>query len=355
MTCTIRRPAWTVVAVLFAILAAGPRSIAAAQPASSIFRLVTFDAGAGPRLGATEGNGTADVVDIHNAIRALAAAGQPAARDAGYIPIDMKALIEAGDGAVAAVRSVYGAAVSARNGGTLADRGGPDRVFYPASAVRLKPPVTNPSKVFGMAGNYPREGDLAHPKFPSAFFKSVASLIGQDETIDLAGLVTKGFHEGELAVVIGRRARNVTEAQALDYVIGYTIHNDVSARDLPMGEHPSQGSAMSKGLDTFGPLGPYLTLKADVPDPHNLAIEVRLNGEPWTIPNANTRNMTFKIPQLIAYLSQRLTLLPGDVVSTGVPAPVVPLRAGDTVEISVERLGTLRNRVLVNGSRATEH
>ncbi len=355
MTSAIRRPACVAVATLCSVFAAGSGSTPSAQQPASIFRLVTFDAGAGPRLGATEGNGAAEIVDIHNAIRALADAGVPAARTAGYIPADMKALIEAGDGAVAAVKSVYGAAVAARKGGKLADRGGADRAFYPPSAVRLKPPVPNPSKVFGMAGNYPREGELAHPKFPSAFFKSVASLIGHDEPIDLAGLVTKGFHEGELAVVIGRRAKNITEAQALDYVIGYTIHNDVSARDLPMGEHPSQGSAMSKGLDTFGPLGPYLTLKADVPDPQNLAIEVRLNGEPWKIPNANTRNMTFKIPQLIAYLSQRLTLLPGDVVSTGVPAPVVPLRAGDTVEISVERLGTLRNRVLAKGSGATGH
>ncbi len=103
---------------------------------------------------------------------------------------------------------------------------------------------------------------------------------------------------------------------------------------------------MSKGLDTFAPCGPYLTLKEDVPDPHNLAIAARLNGEAWDIPNANTRHLTHKIPQIIAYLTQRMTLLPGDIIATGVPAPVVPLRAGDTAELIIGPLGTLRNRVV---------
>ena len=105
---------------------------------------------------------------------------------------------------------------------------------------------------------------------------------------------------------------------------------------------------ISKGLDTFAPCGPYLTLKRDVPDPHNLAIEARLNGEIWEIPNANTRHLTFNVPQSIAYFTERMTLMPGDIIATGVPAPVVPLRAGDTIEITIERLGTLRNRVVAN-------
>ncbi len=103
---------------------------------------------------------------------------------------------------------------------------------------------------------------------------------------------------------------------------------------------------MQKGLDTFAPCGPYLTLREDVPDPHNLTIEARLNGESWDIPNANTRHLTHNIPQIIAYLTQRITLLPGDIIATGVPAPVVPLRAGDTAEMIIGSLGTLRNRVV---------
>jgi 2-keto-4-pentenoate hydratase/2-oxohepta-3-ene-1,7-dioic acid hydratase in catechol pathway len=185
---------------------------------------------------------------------------------------------------------------------------------------------------------------------PSAFFKSVAALAGPDDVIDLAGLVTRGVHEPELSFVIGRRGKNVPESQAFDHIVGYTICNDVSARDLPQGEHPTQGATFSKGLDTFSPCGPYLTLKEDVPDPHDLAIEARINGKVWDLPNANTRHLTFKIPQLVAFISRRMTLLPGDIIQTGVPAPVVPLNAGDEIAITIERLGTLRNRVAANVS-----
>ena len=149
------------------------------------------------------------------------------------------------------------------------------------------------------------------------------------------------------------RAKNVSEAQAFDYVYGYTICNDVSARGLAQGEHPSQGSTISKGLDTFSPCGPYLTLKEEVPNPHSLALEAKINGKVFEMPNPNTSHLTFKIPQLIAYLSGRITLLPGDIVQTGVPAPVVTLKAGDTIEITIDRLGTLRNRVVANASQST--
>jgi 2-keto-4-pentenoate hydratase/2-oxohepta-3-ene-1,7-dioic acid hydratase in catechol pathway len=262
----------------------------------------------------------------------------------------MRALIEAGSDSLAAVRAAYRAIVALRGAGRLKDQRGDRRTFYPPSSAKLLPPIPNPSKMFGLAGNYPREGALASPKMPSAFLKSVSSLVGHEATIDLAGLVTTGVHEPELSFVIGRRAKNVPAERAFDYIVGYTICNDVSARDLPQGQHPTQGATFSKGLDTFSPCGPYLTLKEDVPDPHALAIEARLNGTPWELPNANTRHLTFKIPQLVEFLSQRMTLLPGDIVQTGVPAPVVPLRAGDVVEITIERLGTLRNRVVAKAA-----
>jgi 2-keto-4-pentenoate hydratase/2-oxohepta-3-ene-1,7-dioic acid hydratase in catechol pathway len=128
--------------------------------------------------------------------------------------------------------------------------------------------------------------------------------------------------------------------------MGYTILNDVSSRDLKQGAHSSQGSTISKGLDTFAPSGPYITLKEDVPNPHGLAIETKINGKVWPIPNANTQFMTFTIAQAVAYFSERVTLMPGDIIATGVPAPVVPLTAGDTVEITIGHLGTLRNMVV---------
>ncbi|MCH7804549.1 MAG: fumarylacetoacetate hydrolase family protein [Acidobacteria bacterium] len=311
---------------------------------SQIFRLVTFSSAGDSRLGATQGEGQADIVDVHHAIQYLMREQPGAVRDLPYIPADMKTLIEAGSESIRAVRNVYQTITRLKASAGFTEPGGAERVFHPPTSVRLLCPIPNPSKVIGMAGNYAREGDP--PEYPSAFLKSVSALVGHEEVIDLAGLVTVGVHEPELAFVIGKRARNVPEAQAFDYVVGYTIVNDVTARDLPQGNHPAQGSAISKSLDTFAPCGPYLTLKEDVPDPHNLAIGARINGQAWEIPNANTRHLIFKIPQIIAYLSQRMTLMPGDIIATGVPAPVVPLRAGDTAEMIIEKLGTLRNRVV---------
>ncbi len=311
---------------------------------SQLFRLVTFASAGDSRLGATQGEGQADIVDVHHAIQYLMREQPGAVRNLPYIPADMKTLIEAGSESIRAVRNVYQTITRLKASAGFTEPGGAERVFHPATSVGLLCPVPNPSKVFGMAGNYAREGDP--PEYPSAFLKSVSALVGHEEVIDLAGLVTVGVHEPELALVIGKRTRNVPEAQALDYVVGYTIVNDITARDLPQGNHPAQGSAISKSLDTFAPCGPYLTLKEDVPDPHNLAIGARINGQAWEIPNANTRHLIFKIPQIIAYLSQRITLMPGDIIATGVPAPVVPLRAGDTAEMIIEKLGTLRNRVV---------
>ncbi len=311
---------------------------------SQLFRLVTFTSAGDSRLGATQGEGKADIVDVHHAVQYLMREQPSAVRGLPYIPADMKTLIEAGSGSIRAVRSVYQTITRLKASAGFTEPGGAERVFHPATSVRLLCPVPNPSKVFGMAGNYAREGDP--PEYPSAFLKSVSALVGHEAVIDLAGLVTVGVHEPEFAFVIGKKARNVPEAQAFDYVVGYTIVNDVTARDLPQGNHPAQGSAISKSLDTFSPCGPYLTLKEDVPDPHNLAIGARLNGQAWEIPNANTRHLIFKIPEIIAYLSQRITLMPGDIIATGVPAPVVPLRGGDTAEMIIENVGTLRNRVV---------
>lgn len=345
-TLTIGRGA-IAAALMLSSMALQPHRTAAQQP-GAIFRLLTFEAGGDMRLGATSGNG--DILDVHNGIRWLMQNDAPAAAMLPYVPADMRALIEAGPRSIAAVRQVYQALAARKAAGRLKEPGGSARVFHPPTGVKILAPITNPSKIYGLAGNYPREGDLANPKFPSAFFKSPAALAGHEDVIDLAGLVTKGVHEPEMSFVIGRRAKHVPENQAFDYIVGYTICNDVSARDLEQGAHPTQGATFSKGLDTFSPCGPYLTLKDDVPDPHNLAIEARINGKAWELPNPNTRHLTFKIPQIVAYLSRRMTLLPGDVIQTGVPAPVVQLKAGDTIEITIERLGTLRNRVAANVS-----
>lgn len=328
---------------------------AAGQAQARTFRLLTFEVGAsGPRLGATRGDGEQEIVDVHHAVLHLIKANSPAVKSIAPIPPDMRSLIEAGAPSIAAVRTVYDAITRLKTGATFTEPGGDQRVFFPATGVTYLPPILNPSKVYGAAGAYLRKnadgtpGNFDDVEFPSLFLKPPSSLTGHESEINLEGLMTAGVHEPEMAVIIGRMARNVPVERAMDYVMGYTILNDVSARDLPEGKHTSQGSNMSKGLDTFSPVGPYITLKEDVPDPHTLEVYAVVDGvrHQWPIPNGNTSFLTFTIPEMIAYLAERQTLLPGDIVSTGVPQPSVVLKEGQTVEIVVEGLGTLRNRVV---------
>jgi 5-oxopent-3-ene-1,2,5-tricarboxylate decarboxylase/2-hydroxyhepta-2,4-diene-1,7-dioate isomerase len=326
----------------------------AQQPGATTFRLLTFDTGAGPRLGATIGNGEQDIVDVHNAILYLLTTGATEARTIPAIPIDMRSLIEAGSPSIAAVKSVYRTITDIRQGGKFSDPGGERRVFHPHAGVKFLPPVPNPTKVLGLAGNYIRKtqtgeaGSFDAVEYPSAFLKPPSSLTGHETEINLEDLLTAGVYEPEMTIVIGKRATNVPVSEAMDYVMGYTILNDVSSRDLPMGRHNSQGSTVSKGLDTFSPAGPYITLKEDVPNPHNLVITGVINGRKheWPVPNGNTSYLTFTVPEMISYFSERMTLQPGDLIATGVPQPTMRFAAGDTVELTIGHLGTLRNRVV---------
>ena len=342
-----------------AVLAAFWTPAAAQQPAGdqAIFRLLTFEASGEPRLGATQGDGERDIVDIHNAALALKAANAPEFRTLPFIPGEMKALIEVGDEAVNAVKTVYRAALNLKANGKLVDPGGERRVFYPHTAVRIRTPIPNVRKVFGMVNNYIEEGS-EYSKIASFFLKSVDSIIGPGEAIVVSDFLLEGAktsrrantHEPELAFVIGRRAENVSEADAMDYVFGYTIHNDVSGRTLPTGRSSTEGSMMTKGQRTFGPTGPYITLKEDVPDPYNLGIAAYINGQRANIPNGNTKYMVHRIATGLSMLSRIMTLEPGDIVATGVPEPDTPLKVGDTIEITIDRLGTLRNPVVGEGS-----
>jgi 2-keto-4-pentenoate hydratase/2-oxohepta-3-ene-1,7-dioic acid hydratase in catechol pathway len=241
-----------------------------------------------------------------------------------------------------------------REAGNFVEPGGSQRIFHPPTSVKYLPPIPNPSKIMSLAGAYQRRqpdgtsGTYDNAEYPSFFFKSPASLTGHETNINLWGLLTTGVHEPEFAVVIGRTARAVPTSEALDFVVGYTVMNDVSSRDLPQGKHRTQGGSMSKSLDTFTPLGPYLTLKEDVPNPNNLDITGFINGKrhEWPVPNGNTSFLTFTVEEIIAYLSERMTLLPGDVIATGVPQPTMTFAEGQLVEITIGNLGTLRNRVV---------
>jgi 2-keto-4-pentenoate hydratase/2-oxohepta-3-ene-1,7-dioic acid hydratase in catechol pathway len=344
---------WLAVAGLAVAGLALPADSALAQ--TPTFRLLTFEVGSsGPRLGTTRGNGEQEIVDVHNAIVYLVKTNAPEVRGLAPIPPDMRSLIEAGAPSLAATRTVHDAISRVKASGKFSEPGGSQQVFYPERSIRYLPPITNPSKVFGAAGAYVRKnldgtpGAYDNVAFGSFFLKPPSSLTGHETEINLEGLLTTGVFEPEMAFIVGKTARNVPASEAMDYIMGYSILNDVSSRDLPAGEHNSQGGTMSKGLDTFSPFGPYITLKEDVPNPGNLEVYAIIDGvrHKWPVPNGNTSYLTFTIPETLAYLSERMTLLPGDVVATGVPQPSITFKEGTLGEMVIEGLGVLRNPVV---------
>jgi 2-keto-4-pentenoate hydratase/2-oxohepta-3-ene-1,7-dioic acid hydratase in catechol pathway len=212
-------------------------------------------------------------------------------------------------------------------------------------------PAVYPSKIIAIGRNYVDhaiEGGSEPPTAPLIFNKLPSSLSAHDAPIVLHKISSQIDYEAELAVVIGSRATRVSESEALDYVFGYTLINDVSARDLQFGDGQW---VRGKGLDGFAPLGPFITTRDEIPDVQALNIEGRLNGQ--VMQSSNTSKMIFKVAYLISYISQAITLVPGDVIATGTPdgvgifrKPPVLLKAGDVFEVTVEGLGTLRNPVV---------
>lgn len=220
----------------------------------------------------------------------------------------------------------------------------------PLSAVKLNPPILAPGKILAVGLNYAAhaaEQNKKPPETPLVFTKCVTSLIGPDELIRLPRISGEIDYEAELAVVIGREACSVAATRAYDYVAGYTIMNDVTARDLQRNE---KQWTRAKGLDTFGPCGPWLVTTDEIADPHSLDIQLQVNGH--TRQSSNTNDLIFKIPQLIEFITQDLTLRPGDIISTGTPSgvgvfldPPIFLKDGDGIEISISRIGSLSNSV----------
>ncbi len=217
--------------------------------------------------------------------------------------------------------------------------------------ARLHAPIGRPSKVIGIGLNYAdhaQETGAEAPEKPIVFAKYPNTIAGPGEAIRIPPITEQVDYEAELAVVIGRRAKNVSESEALEYVFGYTNCNDVSSRDLQFSEGGQW--TRSKSIDTFAPIGPYIATRDEVPDPQNLSIRCVLNEE--TMQDGTTSNMIFPVAKLIAFLSTGMTLMPGDLILTGTPAgvgfardPKVFLKAGDEVTIEIEGLGSLTNPV----------
>jgi 2-keto-4-pentenoate hydratase/2-oxohepta-3-ene-1,7-dioic acid hydratase in catechol pathway len=249
--------------------------------------------------------------------------------DISEIATDMLSLIKAGSPALQAAKNL-----------TAKSAYSPDAVEYL--------PAVYPGKIIAIGRNYQdhaAEGGSEPPKSPLLFTKFPNALNAHNAPVTLHAISEQIDYEAELAVVIGRRANKVSEADALSYVFGYSCLNDVSARDLQF----SDGQwVRGKGLDGFSPLGPFITTKDEIADPQSLKIEGVLNGE--VMQSSNTKMMIFGVAYLISYITQAITLEPGDVIATGTPEgvgvfrkPPRLLKAGDVFEVVIEKVGTLKN------------
>lgn len=220
------------------------------------------------------------------------------------------------------------------------------------ASVRLGPPVANPSKIVCIGLNYSdhaKESGMEPPKEPILFFKSTTSLVGPNDNVMIPRGSEKTDWEVELAVIIGKKASYVDEADANNHVAGYALHNDYSERAFQL----ERGGQWVKGksCDTFAPLGPFIATPDEVGDPHNLKCWLKVNGVMRQ--NSSTHQMIFKTPHLISYISQFMTLLPGDIISTGTPPgvglgfkPPIFMKAGDVVELGIEGLGDSRQEAV---------
>jgi 2-keto-4-pentenoate hydratase/2-oxohepta-3-ene-1,7-dioic acid hydratase in catechol pathway len=227
----------------------------------------------------------------------------------------------------------------------------PSRTYehMPLADVKLEAPL-RPGKLICIGRNYAehaKETGNEPPTAPIIFAKFPSSIIGNGDTITWNESITKQVDwEGELAVVIGKKARNVKEEDAFNYIFGYTIANDISARDLQLRQDTQW--TRGKSLDTFCPLGPWVVTRDEITDPHNLSVKTKVNKK--TMQDGNTKDFIFNIPFLISYCSRMFTLEPGDLILTGTPSgvgegmkPPTYLKDGDTITITVEGIGELVN------------
>lgn len=224
-----------------------------------------------------------------------------------------------------------------------------DKLVPVGDDVRLGAPLKRPSKIICVGLNYAdhaKETGAALPTEPIIFFKATSAIVGPNDDLVIPKKSTKTDWEVELAVIIGKKASYVSEAEASVYIAGYCLHNDYSEREFQL----ERGGQWVKGksCDTFAPLGPFIALRDDVADTNNLRLWLTVNGK--MVQDGNTSNLIFNIPFLVHYISQFMTLLPGDVISTGTPPGVglgmkpepVFIKAGDVIELGIDGLGTSR-------------
>jgi len=279
------------------------------------------------RLGAITEKG---VVDLRRAARDAGVSEEPFA--------SMMLFLSGGDSLTKEAQKLLGAAST--------------ESLVPSANVRLLPPLPRPGKIVAVGLNYRdhamESGAAQPPKLPILFAKFPNSISGPEDPIVIPVGDPQVDWEAELAVVIGQKGKAIPAARAFEYIAGYMPLNDVSAREWQFGDRQW---VRGKSPDTFCPIGPHLTTRDDVPDPHSLAICSRVNGR--TMQNSNTSKLIFNVPYLVEFISAAITLEPGDIIATGTPEgvgvfrkPPIFLKPGDVVEIEIERLGILRNPVV---------
>jgi len=291
-------------------------------------RIVRFEANDRvTRVGALAAGG---VVDLHAAATALGISAEQFS--------DIAAFLAAGESALASVQEILTQS--------------PPSALKPLSQITLRAPVPRPGKIIAVGLNYRdhsvEAGAKALPTTPILFAKFPTSICGPNDPIVIPPANPQVDYEAELAVVIGRKGKAIHAGDALHYVFGYMPLNDVSARTWQFAD---KQWVRGKSCDTFCPIGPHLTTRDEIHDPHALAICARVNGA--TLQDSHTSKMIFRVPELIEFISESITLEPGDIIATGTPegvgifrTPPVLLKPGDVVEVEIEKLGILRNAVV---------
>ncbi|HVA01434.1 MAG TPA: fumarylacetoacetate hydrolase family protein [Terriglobia bacterium] len=320
-------------------------------------KFVTYESGGQPRVGVVQDG---RIFDVRRVIRYLESGRVPrlvsqrtdfkrasrTLREGGFAPRDMIELLALGK----ASRKALGVVVAAL-AKSLDPVQAPRGIFTPLAKARLLAPISRPGKITCVGLNYAdhaKEQNARSLERPIFFLKGGNTICGPGDPIRLPVNSTQIDYEAEFAVVIGKKGRLIPEEKAYEYVAGYMILNDVSARDMQYGDRQW---FRGKSCDTFGPTGPWIVTPEEIPDPQRLRISLTLNGE--KMQDSNTAELIYKIPFLISYLSQSLTWEAGDILATGTPGgvghyrqPPRYLQPGDTVSVSVEGVGTLCNPVV---------
>jgi len=312
---------------------------------ATCMRLVSFTANGQKSIGVLTDDKIIDVISACRIHRSKLGS------DAGIVESpDMVRFLELGEAGVETARRAV-SMVEGMSPDTLREAAETDRLVHDLGSVRLHAPVSNPRKIVCLGLNYSdhaKEAGKPQPKEPILFSKPATAIADPEQPIVYPEISKQVDYEVELALVIGKKGKDIPVQKAFDYVAGYTVFNDVSARDIQFGDGQW---FRGKSFDTFAPMGPCLALKEQIPDPNNLKLGTRVNGE--TRQNGTTANMFFKVPYLVSFTSQVMTLEPGDVIATGTPAGVgifakpKPrlLKPGDIVEAWIENIGVLRNPV----------